>query len=303
MLLCNTDMHLFFGHHNNTTFSNLKPKMKLKVLTKNKKMSRKVLLEMKLETHKVKTKMELLKISQQIQMATLLNSLMATLMATLPKLLNEEQKEVDVTLSPEEEQLDEFESILNDAWAVLEVAKQTCEKRLSVVTEEKDICRWKLNLSEPLYFLGQVLMLSDKPEEAKAELINSLEIKQQYLNEDNRELAANLFQIGNSFCQMYNYSDATVYFKKALECLNKKIASLEADKDSKESAEEIEEIRLICGDIQEKINDAIDSEKAEATIKQKFQEEKETLRSHKWCNSSQRCFKLGQTSTSRSKRL
>jgi hypothetical protein len=41
--------------------------------------------------------------------------------------VNGESEEVDVNQSPGES-LDEFDSILNDAWSVLEVAKTTCEK-------------------------------------------------------------------------------------------------------------------------------------------------------------------------------
>lgn len=40
----------------------------------------------------------------------------------------EQNEEEDVIGSPEAEELDEFDSILKDAWSVLEVAKKTCER-------------------------------------------------------------------------------------------------------------------------------------------------------------------------------
>jgi tetratricopeptide (TPR) repeat protein len=71
--------------------------------------------------------------------------------------------------------------------------------------------------------LGQVLLLSDKPEEAQAEFIKSLEIKQQFLGADDRDLAGTFYNIANAIDGMKNYAEAKIYFEKALDTLNNKI--------------------------------------------------------------------------------
>lgn len=96
-------------------------------------------------------------------------------------------------------------------------------RQLQNATNDIEIRQWKLNLSEAIYYLGQVMILSDRPEEAKTELLNSLEIKQQYLSADNRDLAGTLFNIAKSLEEMKKYDEARIYFEKALETLNKKM--------------------------------------------------------------------------------
>jgi len=181
-----------------------------------------------------------------------------------------ETNEADVTLKPEEdEELEGIDLTLSDAWHILEMAKQTCEKQLEAVKEEEDVRKWKLNMSEPLHFLGHVLVLNGKPEEAKVEFIASLDIKQQFLDADDRSLAAAFLEIGDAFAEMCKFADAKHYLEKTLDTLNKKIASLEAAEDK---STEIEELQGLCKEVQEKINEVAESEKSVANLRSNIQE-------------------------------
>ena len=166
------------------------------------------------------------------------------------------QSEADMTLKPEEEEpLEGVEEILDNAWSVLEVAKQICEKQLE--KPGADVRKWKLNLAEPLNLLGRVLVLNGDPEMAKPEFEKAIEIKQQHLN-DERALANNFHEIGDAFSEMFNFDDAKTYFTKALESFKKTVGSIEAAKGDKR---EIDALNAICKTVQDKIDAADESGK------------------------------------------
>jgi len=162
----------------------------------------------------------------------------------------------------EEQNLDEVDHILKDAWNVLEVAKETSERKLKLVTEENDVRKWNLRLSDSLYYLGQVLLLSDQSENAKIELTKSLEIKQKFLDKGDRELASNYYQIGKSFEAAVDYSEAKKYYEKALEIMKIKLEQLEASASNDDDKKEVEDLKSICNDLETKIKDTIVSQNA-----------------------------------------
>lgn len=89
--------------------------------------------------------------------------------------------------------------------------------------DEKETRNWELKLSEAFYNLGQIMLLSDQPQDAKKEFFSSLDIKKKYLDSTDRELASVYFDLAKAFESCNEFSDAKAQYGTALESLSKKI--------------------------------------------------------------------------------
>lgn len=93
------------------------------------------------------------------------------------------------------------------------------------------------------------------------------------MGDDDRELASIYHAVGGAYADLCKFALARSYFEKALDSIKKKmgtlkpfmtvsslVASLETNTDEKNLAE-IEELNQLCKEIQERVEDAIESEK------------------------------------------
>ncbi|CAG9774012.1 unnamed protein product [Ceutorhynchus assimilis] len=153
---------------------------------------------------------------------------------------NDESVEPGPVENPEEDEDD-----LEVAWEVLECAKKIFEKQND-----------KKQLAETLIALGEVSLESGNNESAIEDIKQGLELQKELLPNDSRAVAETLYKLGMAYCIESNMDEAIKNFQAAQQYLNNRIKTLEeTEVQTDDIREEIEEIRQLMPNIDEKIEE------------------------------------------------
>ncbi|KAL0278572.1 UNVERIFIED_CONTAM: hypothetical protein PYX00_000356 [Menopon gallinae] len=179
-----------------------------------------------------------------------------------------EAEEHQAENSGENENTTEETEEVNDlqlSWEFLELAKL-------IYQQTADTCKeTATKLAEVYLLLGENSLESENYEIAIQDMKKALELQQQVLPEEDRRIAETYYHLGVAHSLFAKFDEAIEFFKSAITQLEKKIQSLEARKkagDKKTEEEEkdafytmdgeIESIRSIIKDIEDKISDMKD---------------------------------------------
>lgn len=133
------------------------------------------------------------------------------------------------------------------AWEVLELAKKIFERK----GEDG-----KKFLADTLIVLGEISLESENFESAVNDMKQGLEIQKAIYSSDSRTVAESFYKLGITYATNTQIEEAVDCFKKSLDYLNNRINVLEKAEDKKEPVqEEIDEIKGLIPDIEEKIAD------------------------------------------------
>jgi nuclear autoantigenic sperm protein len=150
--------------------------------------------------------------------------------------------------STEKKEGGESEEELTDlqvAWEVLELAKRI------FVSRGAD---GKKNLAETLIVLGEISLESGNFSSAIEDIVEGLEIQKMLFGCDSRTIAETFYKLGGAYSTNAQIDEAIESFCASYEYLTNKLKSLE--KENKEAdAEEIEELKDLIPEVQEKISD------------------------------------------------
>ncbi|XP_019868148.2 protein HGV2 isoform X2 [Aethina tumida] len=147
----------------------------------------------------------------------------------------------------EDEKTDEEPTDLQVAWEVLELAKKIFERK----GEDG-----KKFLADTLIVLGEISLESENFESAVNDMKQGLEIQKAIYSSDSRTIAESFYKLGITYATNTQIEEAVDCFKKSLDYLNNRINVLEKAEDKKDSVqEEIDEIKGLIPDIEEKIAD------------------------------------------------
>lgn len=136
---------------------------------------------------------------------------------------------------------------LQVAWEVLELAKTIYKKR----GEDG-----KKNLAETLVTLGEVSLESENFESAINDIKEGLRMQKELFPEDSRTVAETFYKLGVAYSTNTQIDEAVESFQGSLRYLRNRINNLEKVEDKKDGvAEEIEEVKGLVPDIEEKIAD------------------------------------------------
>lgn len=136
---------------------------------------------------------------------------------------------------------------LQVAWEVLELAKKIYQKRGD---------DGKKNLAEALVILGEVSLESENFESAINDIKEGLRMQKELFPDDSRTVAETYYKLGVAYSTNTQIDEAIESFQGSLKYLQNRISHLEKVEDKKEGVEEeIEEIKGLVPDIEEKIAD------------------------------------------------
>jgi len=149
-------------------------------------------------------------------------------------------------------------------------------------------------LADTHLLLGEVATESEMYAEAVGEFKTGLTILTKIEQPDSREIAQYYFQIGLAYAFAKSFDDAICSFKKSSEIIEQRICNLTEklgnsipseklgnEANSEESAElkEIDELKALLPELQEKINDTIDAENdSKKTIEEETKEKEIIMR-------------------------
>ncbi|XP_050308580.1 nuclear autoantigenic sperm protein-like [Anthonomus grandis grandis] len=140
---------------------------------------------------------------------------------------------------------DEDASDLQLAWEVLELAKKIFQKK-----EDKK------SLSDTLIVLGEVSLESENFEAAINDIKQGLEVQIELFAKDSRAVAETLYKLGMAYSTNSQIDEAIDSFNRSLEYLRNRIKTLEEIKlPSQEQKDEIEEVKSLMPEIEDKIAD------------------------------------------------
>nr|XP_023015612.1 protein HGV2-like isoform X1 [Leptinotarsa decemlineata]XP_023015613.1 protein HGV2-like isoform X1 [Leptinotarsa decemlineata] len=142
---------------------------------------------------------------------------------------------------------DEEPTDLQVAWEVLELAKKIFEKMGD---------NGKKHLAETLTVLGEISLESENFEAAINDIKDGLHIQTEIFEKDSRTVAETYYKLGIAYSTNSQIEEAIANFKNSLVYLQHRIENLEKKEDKKDGIkEEIEEIKSLIPDIEEKIAD------------------------------------------------
>ncbi|XP_018333395.1 histone-binding protein N1/N2-like [Agrilus planipennis] len=135
---------------------------------------------------------------------------------------------------------------LQVAWEVLELAKIIYEKRGE--SSKKD-------LAETLITLGEVSMESENFDSAITDIKQGLEIQKTILDNNSRKLAETYYKLGMALSTNNQIEEAIENFNHSLKILNNKVDKLKESDGNSKVQTEIDEIKSLIPEIEEKIAD------------------------------------------------
>ncbi|BET00406.1 SHNi-TPR [Nesidiocoris tenuis] len=141
------------------------------------------------------------------------------------------------------------------AWEMLELAKTTFTKAKN-----------QKRLADTLMKLGDVGIETGKPE-AIAEMLQALEVRKSTFPPHHRIIPETHYTIGCAYAFFQIYDEAADQFTESKKCLQERIESL-ANSENKEDIDEIEEMKKIIPEIEERIKDMLESKKDASKIKE-----------------------------------
>jgi len=210
----------------------------------------------------------------------------------------------DVTVPEDDEPTN-----LELAWEVLEVSKVSYTRLVEEVTQKlseakesnktdeeeelkKTLQDYRNKMALVHSMLGEVATESEQYAQAVEEINTALAILRENEEYDNREIAQCYFQLGIAHSFDKKFADAIASFKKAVELIETRIEDLEkktaaAVKSGNENGEEgesknpdvaeIEELKALLPELQEKINDTLDAEKDAVQVNEEEKQEQELI--------------------------
>jgi len=146
----------------------------------------------------------------------------------------------------------------NIAWETLEVARAICDK-------QEPTTEWLEKKANVLVALGECMVVGENFEKALEEFNNALELQMKIFEPHNRRIAETYYHIGITHKNKDDFEKAAEGFKKAGEVLRKTMEHIGSSGDPS-SAEELSNLKKIIDDVDEQVQDALDS--AEARKKQ-----------------------------------
>ncbi|KAI8147689.1 hypothetical protein BJV82DRAFT_596545 [Fennellomyces sp. T-0311] len=175
---------------------------------------------------------------------------------------DEEPEEEEDDGQEEEQQDDDFET----AWDILDIARVIYEK-----SEDK---KTRLKLSDVHLCLGDVSVETEKFDSALSDYQKALEIKEEYLAEDDRQLAEAHYKYALALEFSTNEADkAGSQIKAAIEVFKKRIDTLgqqdqgkgkgKATESIESDSKEIKEIKELIQDLEEKLEELTNRQKTE----------------------------------------
>ncbi|KAL1489181.1 hypothetical protein ABEB36_014119 [Hypothenemus hampei] len=152
---------------------------------------------------------------------------------------------------PEPEEKNEEASDLQLAWEVSELAKKIFER-------EQD----RKGVAETLVVLGEISLESGNFEDAITDTKKALDIQKELFRSDSRAIAETYYKLGVAYSTNSQIDEAIECFNTSLEYLRNRINALEEMKDiSEDDQYELEEIKGLLPDIEEKIADMQESKR------------------------------------------
>jgi len=154
--------------------------------------------------------------------------------------------------SEEKSMEDEDPSNLERAWEILELAKNIYSKKASTSSENTR------KLCDTLLALGEVSIENENYSQAVEDLSSCLEKRKDKLPGEMREIAETQYQLGVALGYHSQFDEAVKYFQDAKTKLTAMLESLKADTFSARVGE-IDELESLLPQIQEKIQDTMDT--------------------------------------------
>merc|ERR1712096_178887 len=159
---------------------------------------------------------------------------------------------------------DEDPSNLERAWEMLELAKNIFS-RMASSSQADPISR----LCDTLLSLGEVSIENENYTQAVEDITSCLEKRKDKLPQEVRKMAEVQYQLGVALAYHGQFDEAVKYFNDAVKVITDLLAVVKADPIR---ASEVEELEKIIPEIQEKIQDTIDS-KEETSKAKKMKED------------------------------
>ncbi|XP_055722323.1 histone-binding protein N1/N2-like isoform X2 [Salvelinus fontinalis] len=180
---------------------------------------------------------------------------------------NPEEEDGDVEDGEEKEDIpedsdDEEVGNLQLAWEMLEVAK--------VIYKRKEGKEDQLLAAQAHLNLGEVAAESGNYSQAVDDFQECLSLQLKHLASDSRLLAETHYQLGLTLCSDCQYSQAIEHFNHSARVIKSRLAKLQEVLEKAEVApeerKEMEELKALLPEIQEKVEDATVGQKMAATV-------------------------------------
>ncbi|CEI89286.1 hypothetical protein RMCBS344292_03651 [Rhizopus microsporus] len=165
-------------------------------------------------------------------------------MESIPEFKQEEEEEEDEEEDEEDnENGDQADDDFETAWDILDVARLIFEKG-----EDKET---QLKLADVHLCLADVSLETEKFDQSLSDYEKAIEIKEKWLEEDNRELAEAYYKYSLALEFSSDKSDEAVpELRKAIDVLKKRLSKLESIEDTTEKVkDEIKDIQELISDM------------------------------------------------------
>merc|ERR550519_1433421 len=156
------------------------------------------------------------------------------------------------------EKIDEDPSNLERAWEVLELAKNIYSKMISNPAEATSQAENIRKLCDTLLALGEVSIENENYSQAVEDLNSCLEKRKDKLPKEMREIAETQYQLGVALGYHCQFDEAVKYFNDAKKVLSSLLDNLKSDTFGARVGE-IDELESLLPQIQEKIQDTMDT--------------------------------------------
>merc|ERR1712112_725165 len=170
----------------------------------------------------------------------------------------EESHHDDAMDTDKTSEVEEDPSNLERAWEMLELAKNIYSKMTSNRSEPSSQAVNTRKLCDTLLALGEVSIENENYSQAVEDLSSCLEKRKDKLPKEMREIAETQYQLGVALGYHCQFDEAVKYFNDAKKVLSSMLDNLKSDTFSARVGE-IDELESLLPQIQEKIQDTIDS--------------------------------------------
>merc|ERR1719186_146168 len=164
---------------------------------------------------------------------------------------DEEAMETEMSAGEKKNMEDEDPSNLERAWEMLELARSIYSRMASIPTNIRKLC-------DTLLALGEVSIENENYGQAVEDLSSCLEKRKDKLPKEIREIAETQYQLGVALGYHCQFDESVKYFNDAKKVLSSMLDNLKSDTFSARVGE-IDELESLLPQIQEKIQDTIDS--------------------------------------------
>merc|ERR1712112_410795 len=171
---------------------------------------------------------------------------------------SEESHHDDVMDTDKPSEVEEDPSNLERAWEMLELAKNIYSKMTSNHSEPSSQAENTRKLCDTLLALGEVSIESENYSQAVEDLSSCLEKRKDKLPKEMREIAETQYQLGVALGYHCQFDEAVKYFNDAKKVLGSMLDNLKSDTFSARVGE-IDDLESLLPQIQEKIQDTMDS--------------------------------------------